>query len=233
MPIISIKRVVIKHSGRLEESYAVLGRYIRMLITDPRYSKFSLGVPGLLFLIIGLLSVFNLLQLAIQVVLIILGIALIVWGFDLVKYITSIRKMKKMSSYIRFFSIIATLLVISVAFYQGFYVSIGKESIPLFMSTFLEKSLPLTWIGLSIYLGYSLVFNWVRKSIRIWRDIFAFLILAFLYIPILEVSRILVNPGQSPFTLILQLLLGLIVTSIVAVIAYRRIHSYKKTVKGA
>jgi len=233
MPIISIKRVVIKHSGRLEESYAVLGRYIRMLITDPRYSKFSLGVPGLLFLTIGLLSVFNLLQLAIQVVLIIFGIALIVWGFDLVKYITSIRKMKKMSSYIRFFSIIATLLVISVAFYQGFYVSIGKESIPLFISAFLEKSLPLTWVGLSIYLGYSLIFNWVRKSIKIWRDIFAFLILAFLYIPILEVSQILVNPGQSPFTLILQLLLGLIVTSIVAIIAYRRIHSYKKVVKGA
>lgn len=233
MPIISIKRVVIKHSGRLEESYAVLGRYIRMLITDPRYSKFSLGVPGLLFLTIGLLSVFNLLQIATQVVLIIFGMALIVWGFDLIKYITSIRKVKKMSSYIRFFSIIATLLVISVAFYQGFYIGIGKESIPLFINSFLEKSLPLTWIGLSIYLSYSLIFNWVRKSVRIWRDIFAFLILALLYIPILEVSRILVNPGQSPFMLILQLLLGLVVTSIVAIIAYRHIRSYKKVVKGA
>ncbi len=232
MPIISIKRVVIKHSGRLEESYAVLGRYIKMLITDPRYSKFSLGVPGMLFLTIGLLSVFNLLQIAIQVVLIIFGIALIIWGFDLVKYIVSIRRMKKMSSYIRFFSMIATLLVISVALYQGFHVSIGREPIQLFMSSFLEKSLPLTWVGLSIYLSYSLIFNWVRKSVRIWRDIFAFLILAFLYLPIIEFSRILANPGQSPFMLILQLMLGLIVTSIVAIVAYRHIRSHKKVVKG-
>jgi len=234
MPVISVKRVVIKHSERVEESYAVLGRYIRMLFTDPRYSKFSLGVPGLLFLVIGLLSIFNLLQLATQVVLIILGIALILWGFDLVKYITSITKMKKISSYIRFFSIIATILVISVAFYQGFSnaFSVGKESIPLFISSFIVKSLPLIWVGLSIYLGYSLIFHWVRKSIRIWRDIFAFMILAFLYIPLLEFSQILINPGQSPFVLISQLLLGLIVTSIVAIIAYRHIRSHKKVAEG-
>jgi len=232
MPVISIRRVVIKHSGRVEESYAVLGRYVRMLITDPRYAKFSLGIPGLLFLAFGLLSIFNLLQLATQVVLIILGIALIFWGFGLDKYVTSIRKMKKMSSYIRFFSIIATLLVISVAFYQGFHFSIGKESIPLFISSFIEKSLPLTWVGLSIYLGYSLIFHWIRKSIRIWRTILAFVILASLYIPLLEFSQILINPGKNPFTLISQLLLGLGATSIVAIIAYKYIRSHKKVVKG-
>ncbi|MGQ9469359.1 MAG: DUF373 family protein [Nitrososphaerales archaeon] len=231
IPIVSIKRVVIKHSERVEESYAVLGRYIRMLIMDRRYSKFSLGIPGLLFFAIGLLSIFNLLQLAIQVILIVLGVTLIVWGFDLVKYITLIRKMK-ISSYIRFFSIIATLLVISVGFYQGFYFSVGKESIPLFISSFIEKSLPLAWVGLSIYLSYSLIFNLVRKSIRIWRNILAFVILAFLYIPLLEFSRILINPGQNPLTFISQLLLGLMVTSIVAIIAYRHIRSHKKVVKG-
>jgi len=234
MPVISVKRVVIKHSERVEESYAVLGRYIRMLITDPRYSKFSLGIPGLLFLAFGLLSIFDLLQLATEVVLIVLGIALIFWGFGLDKYVTSIRKMKKMSSYIRFFSIIATLLVISVAFYQGFYLSIGnfKGDVPRFLGLFIENSLPLTWVGLSIYLGYSLIFHWIRKSIRIWRTVLAFVILAFLYVPLLEFSRILINPSQSPFTLISQLLLGLMVTSIVAIIAYRYIRSHKKVVKG-
>lgn len=228
VPIISIRRVVIKHSERVEESYAVLGRYIRMLFTDSRYSKFSLGIPGLLFFTLGLLSIFNLLQLAIQVVSIFLGIVLIVWGFDLTKYIVSIRHMKKISSYIRFFSTIATLLIISVAFYQGYISSMGKETIPIFLNSFIEKSLPLIWAGLSIYLGYSLIFHWIRKSIRIWRDILAFAILISLYMPLLEFSRILINPNQSPFTLISQLLLGLLVTSIVAVIAYRDIRSRKK-----
>lgn len=228
VPIISIRRVVIKHSGGVEESYAVLGRYIKMLFTDPRYSKFSLGIPGLLFIAIGLLSIFNLLRLAFEVILIVLGIVLMAWGFDLTKYILAIRHMKRTSSYIRFFSIIATLLVISVAFYQGLYFSIREETIPLFLSSFIEKSLPLIWAGLSIYLGYSLIFHWIKKSIKIWQDILAFVILAFLYIPLLEFSRILINPGQSPLTLISQLLLGLVATSIVAVIAYRNIRSRKK-----
>ncbi|MEM3068800.1 MAG: DUF373 family protein [Nitrososphaerales archaeon] len=232
IPVISIRRVVIKHSERVEESYAVLGRYFRMLFTDPRYSKFSLGIPGLLFLAIGLLSIFNLIQLAIQVVLIVLGIVLIAWGFDLFKYIVAIRHMKKMSSYIRFFSIIATLLVISVAFYQGLHFSIGKETIPLFLSSFIERSLPLIWVGLSIYLGYSLIFHWIRKSIKIWRTILALVILAFLYIPLLEFSQILINPGKNPLTLVSQLLLGLGATSIVAIIAYRYIRSHKKVAEG-
>ncbi|MEM3437629.1 MAG: DUF373 family protein [Nitrososphaerales archaeon] len=229
IPIVSIRRVVIKHSERIEESYAVLGRYIRMLFTDSRYSKFSLGIPGMLLMAIGLLSIFNLLQLAIQVILIFLGIVLMIWGFDLTKYILSIRHLKRISSYIRFFSIIATILVISVAFYQGYSSSMGKETIPLFLSSFIEKSLPLIWVGFSIYLGYSLIFHWIRKSIKIWQNILAFVMLVFLYMPLLEFSRILINPSQNPFTLILQLLLGLVVTSIVAVIAYRDIRSRKRT----
>ncbi|MEM3383089.1 MAG: DUF373 family protein [Nitrososphaerales archaeon] len=229
IPIVSVRRVVIKHSERVEESYAVLGRYIRMLFTDSRYSKFSLGIPGLLLMAIGLLSIFNLLQIAIQVISIVLGIVLIVLGFDLTKYIILIGRMRRISSYIRFFSTIATIMVISVAFYQGYSSSMGKETIPLFLSSFIEKSLPLIWVGFSIYLGYSLIFHWVRKSIKIWRDILAFIILFSLYMPFLEFSRILINPGQSPFNLILQLLLGLIITSIVAIVAFRDIHSHKKT----
>ena len=34
----SIQRIVIKHSGALEETYAVLGRYLNMLIFDQSYS---------------------------------------------------------------------------------------------------------------------------------------------------------------------------------------------------
>ena len=48
VPVISIRKVVIKHSKSVEESYQVLGRYLRMIVFDPRYAKYYLGLPGLI-----------------------------------------------------------------------------------------------------------------------------------------------------------------------------------------
>jgi putative membrane protein len=60
VPIISIQRIIIKHSRSVEYSYAILGRYIKMLVYDSRYSKFFLGVPGALLVVSGLATVFGL-----------------------------------------------------------------------------------------------------------------------------------------------------------------------------
>src|SRR5919204_4823575 len=37
VPVISVRRVIIRHSRSVEYSYAVLGRYLRMLIYDSQY----------------------------------------------------------------------------------------------------------------------------------------------------------------------------------------------------
>ena len=56
VPVSSIRRIVIKHSESIEETAAVFTKYFRMLVDDPRYSRIALGVPGLLFLVYGILS---------------------------------------------------------------------------------------------------------------------------------------------------------------------------------
>src|SRR3972149_271212 len=56
VPVSSIRRIVIKHSESIEETAAVFTRYFRMLVDDPRYSRIALGIPGLLFLLFGILS---------------------------------------------------------------------------------------------------------------------------------------------------------------------------------
>ncbi|MFZ0316843.1 MAG: DUF373 family protein, partial [Nitrososphaeraceae archaeon] len=45
VPVISIQRIIIRHSRSVEYSYAVFGKYVKMLVYDSRYSKFFLGVP--------------------------------------------------------------------------------------------------------------------------------------------------------------------------------------------
>ena len=45
LPVVSVQRVVMKVSRSVEYSYAVFGKYLKMLAYDSKYSKFFLGVP--------------------------------------------------------------------------------------------------------------------------------------------------------------------------------------------
>ena len=60
IPVISIHRIVIRHSRSVEYSYAVFARYVKMLVYDPRYSRFFLGVPGALLVASGIATIFGL-----------------------------------------------------------------------------------------------------------------------------------------------------------------------------
>jgi len=59
LPVVSVQRVVMKVSRSVEYSYAVFGKYLKMLAYDAKYSKFFLGVPGILLLIGGVATVFG------------------------------------------------------------------------------------------------------------------------------------------------------------------------------
>ena len=83
VPITSVQHVVVKHSERLEETWAVIFRYFRMLVEDPYYSRVSLGVPGIMLVILGFLTVFDQLQNAGVVLTFVMGLVLLIKGFSL------------------------------------------------------------------------------------------------------------------------------------------------------
>ncbi|MEM4140400.1 MAG: DUF373 family protein, partial [Nitrososphaeria archaeon] len=73
-PILSVKRIVIKHSKSVEESYMIIGKYLKMLVFDPRYSRYFLGLPGVFLLIFATLIYFNLVTEALIGILFFIGI---------------------------------------------------------------------------------------------------------------------------------------------------------------
>ena len=85
LPIISVKRVVMKTSRTVEYSYAVLGRYLKMITYNPKYSKFFLGLPGVLLLIGGVGSVFGYTTEIFAVLVSVFGVALLIRAFDVDK----------------------------------------------------------------------------------------------------------------------------------------------------
>ena len=234
VPVISVKRVVVKHSKSVEESYAVIGRYLRMVIFDPRYSKLFLGVPGIILLVLGLMSLLNLLREAFIVVLMILGVTLLLRGFDLDRTLGGITRIVSPASYFRIFTIVTMVLIVAAGFFQAYamiaetteFADAAQSSdlfvrhAPFLLGSFMESALLLTWIGLEVYFGGALLFHYFRGSVRTLRNMVAMATLAFMFFPIREFALILQNPERSPVTIVSVLLIGLLLTFIIAAISY-------------
>src|ERR671918_1137761 len=236
IPVISVQRIIIKHSRSVEYSYAVLGRYIKMLVYDPRYSKFFLGVPGALLVATGISTVFGLTKEAVALALSILGIAFIIRAFDLDKAIGSLGRPTP-SGFIRIFSVFSGILIILVAIVNGFS-SIPANLIEpnsgittiitnrMIVGSFIQGTITLLWIGIATIFVGSLLSNWFKGSIRTMSDILRLVVLALLYIPVLQFTSILTERA-NPFSLISSILIGLAVTLIAATFLFQYFRNRK------
>jgi putative membrane protein len=229
IPVISVQRVIIRHSRSVEYSYAVLGRYLRMLVYDSQYSKFVLGVPGILLAAGALAVIFDAAKWITAIVLAILGGAFIVRAFDIDKALSSFGRLTP-TSFIKIFSIIGGVLIILAAIANGIS-SIPSNILTPEMSAldivsnrtivgrFANSTITLLWIGIATILGGVLLSDWFKGSSRIMSDILRLAVLALLYIPLLQFTSVLTE-GTNPFTLISSLLIGLAMSLVAATVLY-------------
>jgi putative membrane protein len=229
VPVISVRRVIIRHSRSVEYSYAVLGRYLRMLVYDSQYSKFFLGVPGILLAAGALAVIFDAAKWITAIVLAILGGAFIVRAFDIDKALSSFGRLTP-TSFIKIFSIIGGVLIILAAIANGIS-SIPSNMLTPEMSTldivsnrtivgrFATGTITLLWIGIATIIGGILLSDWFKGSSRIMSDILRLAVLALLYIPLLQFTSVLTE-GTNPFSLISSLLIGLAVSLVAATVLY-------------
>src|SRR6266571_108725 len=236
VPVISIQRIIIKHSRSVEYSYAVLGRYLKMLAYDPRYSKFFLGVPGALLVATSLPSFFGLTKEAVALVFSILGAAFIIRAFDIDKALSSLGRPTP-TGFIRIFSAFAGILIIVVSIVNGLS-SIPTEAIVpnigalhvisnrIIVGSFVHGTITLLWIGIATILAGSLLSYWFKGSIMTMLDILRLVVLALLYIPILQFTSVLTE-RTNPFSLISSLLIGLAITLVAATFLFQYFRNRK------
>jgi len=236
VPIISIQRIIIKHSRSVEYSYAVLGRYLKMLAYDPRYSKFFLGVPGALLVATSLASFFGLTKEALALVFSILGVAFIIRAFDIDKALSSLGRPTP-TGFIRIFSAFAGILIIVVSVVNGLSSIPSEAIVPnmgvlhvisnrIIVGSFVHGTITLLWIGIATILAGSLLSNWFKGSILTMSDILRLVVLALLYIPILQFTSVLTE-RTNPFSLISSLLIGLAITLVAATFLFQYFRNRK------
>jgi putative membrane protein len=238
LPIISVKRVVMRASRSVEYSYAVLGRYLKAIAFDSKYSKFFLGVPGMLLLIGGIGSVLGLSREIFAVLVSILGGAFLIRAFDIDRAWSNWNKPTP-GGFIRTFTLVAGIVMILASLTAGIGAAVpgittkpdnilklvlNQQTIGLFVS----GMLPFLWIGIGCIFGGSLLSSWFKGSLRSITDILRIIVLVTLYPVVSQFTTIMIK-GDSPYTLIPPLLIGLAVILISASLLF---HRYRKKKGG-
>ncbi len=236
LPVISVQRVVMKVSRSVEYSYAVFGKYLKMLAYDAKYSKFFLGVPGILLLIGGIATVVGYTAEITAVLVSILGGAFLIRAFDIDRAWSNWAKPTPMG-FIRIFTMVTGILLMLSSVPAGVNAIDEKLleseteilsilSNEVLIGQFVSGALPILWIGMGAIFAGILLSNWMGGIPRQISDILRIVVLAALYPTVFQFTNIMIN-DESSFTLIPPLLGGLAVTLISATILFKKYRKHK------
>lgn len=240
IPINSIQHVVVKHSERLEETWAVIFRYLKQMVTDPYYSKISLGVPGVMLIVVGVLQIFNQLQNAGMILTFVIGLVLLIKGFgweeklNIVKMRlpTPDRQITAASSSFGFILIlVGGIKGISNAWkylpspaplwWEDFAWWIQQS--PSILGRFMLVAVDLIVIGIMAALIGGIAANYIKKDPKIWQNVVGIIVTFWSRFIALESARVLIDPDKTiaPFSpLVLYALAGVLSTIISVFLIY-------------
>jgi len=193
VPIISVQRFAVKHSETLETSWFIILKYAKTLVEDPKYARWTLGIPGLTILILTTLytlslfypSYFPFTPYAEIAFVIILGLVLVIKGFGIDRAVGSLvsEVVANPSVLINTFGTIAGIVICILGINQGFF-KVSREVPGGYLSdlmaflthfnyvaaTFIEGTIDYFVIGVSVvFIGRTLYYVFKRNR-RVWSN---------------------------------------------------------------
>ncbi len=244
IPITSIHHVVVKHSERIEETYAVIFRYLKMLVEDPYYSKVSLGVPGILLVIFGFLTASNQLENAGMVMAFVMGVILLLKGFGWDQRLAALQpRLPPPERWINIASTVLGGLVFLVGLIQGIDYAWSIIPLPIqpfwvlsywaanaadLLGAFIIHGADMISLGIGISILGDGISTFVqdREDTKVWTNVIGLIFLFWMRPIVIEAAKVLRNPGTeitlfSP--LIIYTAAGALTTIIAVTSIYRRI----------
>lgn len=228
VPVSSVRRIVVKHSESIEETAALFTRYLKTITENPRYSRIALGLPGLLFLILGILSIFNMLYYYWIAFVFVLSVFMLVKGFGVDKAVRNFYKWIKeyspppLSVQISNYSTVAGALCIFVSVYLGgtFVASnitpqldmAGWLSIlPQMAGYFIEGSMDLMIVGVCVVLLGRALRWYFERDTKLLRNAALIVSVAWSRQILDGTSDVLITPGGGYDKLIFSIVVGILI----------------------
>ncbi len=210
-PIAGIKRVLVEQHLGIEASYMLLARYLKKAFFDPRFSKYTLGIPGALLALGTALSLAGYGSIALKVLGFFLGLVMIVRGFDLEKYINDLFKalFTQHGLVLVSYTLLGIFLIAStVAVYYAFS---GASSVLEGLAMTLKTSIPILMAGVVMYIiiGKAL-YKLIQGSLDLWNEIAEVIMAIFTALAFYQLGNSLMSwgPSQIPIKVVDALLLS-------------------------
>ncbi len=243
LPIVSVRRVVVRHSESVEQTWLILGRYFKLIFTEPRYSRIFLGIPGLLMAIIGILYIVNVAS--IPFVLSAIGIYFIMRGFNIDQRIASgfrnLLRLFRMPAYtqLRAYATFTTVILLLMGFYTGYISTIKAveeaypeapefsthvlwwlDKLPFLAGAYISSSIDLISIAIFVAVLANMVYYLFTRNPNFWLMVRGSVLLLWLW-ALLKRTGIILLTGASGgfenpqiFLLIVTAILGMVAMTI-------------------
>lgn len=229
VPIISIKRTFVQQERSVEETYVLLYRYFKKL-TDPEYSKITLGTPGIVIFIITILHLLNLLNYVAILLGLVFSLIFIIKGFNIDKMLKSAWS----ESPIKLITSIIGVIVSVIAIYRGITVALMEvllswETLNLFIGIVLSNTIDLLALGFGVYIAGRLVVKYLDEDPKIWHEIVSMVGIFFIRQIVIEASIIIRDPRASLIPFLLSAGLGVLVCGFLVTIFSIRSVFFKKS----
>lgn len=248
IPVSSVRRVIIKHSESIEETAALFSRYIRVLVENPRYSRVLLGLPGVLLLLLGVLTIFNLVHYYLLAFIVVLGFFLFVKGFGVDKAVKGLYVWLKeyspppMTVQISIFTTLAGILCIGTGIYLGWdmasTVSVNWENwislLPTLAGLFLRHSKDLVIVGVCVALIGRAIRWYFERDAKLLRNIASIVLIGWSRQILEATSNLLINPSMGYEVLIFSIVVGIllgIASFLVILVVHRSFKGFFKEEK--
>ncbi|MCS7132873.1 MAG: DUF373 family protein, partial [Aigarchaeota archaeon] len=260
LPIISIRRFVVRHSESVEQTWLVLGRYIKLIFTEPRYSKIFLGIPGFLMAVIGILYIINVAS--IPFILSAIGVYFIIRGFGadqkMANVFKNLAQILRMPAYTQFraYAALTTIILLLMGFYVGYITTLNAiqakypeapdfsthtwwwlDKTPFIIGSYLVGSIDLISIAIFITISANIIYYLFTRNPNLWVMIRGAVLLLWIWALLKRTGIILVVGGigglEDPqvLLLILTALLGTVTMSITILITRILRKTYSKYFK--
>lgn len=207
IPILSVRRIIVKQSEKLESGYYKIKDFIKETLENPRFARLVFGLPAIALLLYAAMG-----EAGWRVIVGVVGAYLFIKGFKLEDYVLgAFGELKESFAGRRFafFMYIVAIVVTALGIYRGYNSIVDFMNIGLFEASaaFLLSSVYFFWIsGTIAWLGRNVRLK-ERSASRITSvPLFGLAATLVIY----NASHLILNPDTSSFNFIISIALGFV-----------------------
>ncbi len=219
VPILSVRRVIVKQSEELESTYYKIKDFITESMENPKFARLVFGLPAIALILYALFGMDGW-RLIVGAV----GAYMLIKGFKLEKYVYGVTDELKMSATRRkfaFFMYVIGMIVMLFATYRGYTAVLGWMRPDLF-------EVSAAFLGASVYFYFIAVAAiWIGKALSHrkigGRNTAAFLLFGFaISLVIYNAVELMIRPDLSFVNFIISIIAGFALLGVALVIEMKK-----------